>query len=739
MPQDKFLIAPIENGLQTNLRPFLIMDDAFERLSNAYTFRGRVRKRFGEDTFGLIGLNRDIPSSRLRVRIGVLTGAHGLAVTVPGSLFAVGQMFSIGDEFLTVTTTGLPAPLLDSGVPPCAVATFNTTTGALVIAGSAQPAGTPVYFYPASPVMGIASYETGTTIDLEPLYAFDYQFAYKFTIGLGTAGWERSGVALFHGGTEDYFWTTSWAGALPGQTAFFVTNFHVQNPSGAGAATDDLIWQTGDGTTWATFKPYFAPAGGAVNTGPFVQSARIIIPFHDRLLLFNTIENNNAGGFGVNTHYPNRCRYSASIKIASPFAVNAWYEFGQTDAVGNTYIGAGWANAPTDEQIVSVCPLKDKLIVYCENSTWELTYKQNEIVPFEWQKINTELGAVSTNSIVPFDKVVLGVDNIGIHACNGFNVERTDTKIPDQVFQIDNASVYVAKVAGVRDYVTELVYWSYKGKDSADIWPNKILVYNYRNGSWAIFDDCITSFGYVTQQTGIFEYATVVAGNQQGYTFVINPDIYRNAPAMQITKMADFAGVSIDLTVINHALTLGDFIVIENAQGCNAAVNNKVYEITNIAGNIVTAFPLVFTSSAGYKGGGTVTRVSKIDILSKQYNPYIGKASNFAINKIDFAVEKTTNGKILVDYYTSSSSYSTVANSVAIAGTNVLDTFSYPTVSFEAQQARLWHTIYFDTEGDCIQLHMYLSNSLINDRLVAFSNFELDAMLFYVQPTGRVS
>lgn len=40
MAFDRFLIAPMQSGLQTNLRPWLIQDDAFSQLNNAYLFRG---------------------------------------------------------------------------------------------------------------------------------------------------------------------------------------------------------------------------------------------------------------------------------------------------------------------------------------------------------------------------------------------------------------------------------------------------------------------------------------------------------------------------------------------------------------------------------------------------------------------------------------------------------------------------------------------------------------------------
>ena len=64
MPMDKFFIAPYDknSGLNTAVRPWLIPDEAFADLTNAYQFRGRVRKRFGGRYQGATWMN-----SRLRV------------------------------------------------------------------------------------------------------------------------------------------------------------------------------------------------------------------------------------------------------------------------------------------------------------------------------------------------------------------------------------------------------------------------------------------------------------------------------------------------------------------------------------------------------------------------------------------------------------------------------------------------------------------------------------------------
>ena len=758
MPQDKFLIAPINSGIQRDTKPWLILDDSFQTLENVYTFRGRVRKRPG----GRL-MQHQPYQSRLRINIGHTDGIGDISVTVPGSKFLVGQQFTIGTEILTVIALGIPAALLDTG--NSLTARFNTTTGLLSITGSTN-INTPVYYYPAQPVMGIAPYEDETGINNEPLYAFDTQFAYTF---IPATGWERSGTGtnpLWHGTDINFFWADSWQGITPNLTALFVTNFQVTNLNGLGTITDDPLWVTQDGATWNQFFPFFNPNPNPLLPQPYVVTARIVIAFKDRLLLLNTVENDGTGDdvttFGNNTNYVNRVRFSWN---ASPFAVNAWYQPDTKDSLGNLYGGAGSIDATTDEEIISAEFIKDHLIVYFERSTWELAYTNNYAQPFLWQKLNTELGVESTFSVVPFDRAVLGMGNVGVHACNGSNVERIDNRIPAQVFEISNTNNGVERTCGIRDYFTELVYWSYRSVGNTFVYPNQILAYNYRNQTWALFDDCITAFGPYNQQgsatwaninltwqqanmswgSGTIAplFSQIVAGNQQGYTFIVDSNVSRNSPVMQITNMSD-AAVGYNLHIINHTLEEGEYIAIESAEGVNAQINNNGYNVAQVidANNIVVFNPaLVGISSAGYTGGGQVTRLSAINILTKQYNPYIDKGYNFSINKVDFAVGKTANGAIEVDYYTSSSYFPTVTNNLApvnAQGTNTLETSPYALYPFEQQQTRLWHPIYISDQGECIQLKLYLSAEQLFDLNITWSDFELEGMMLYVRPTGRI-
>jgi len=733
---DRFMIAPngFTIGLETDKRPWLIPDEAFEELTNCYVFRGRVRKRFGSYLMGgqLFGDNAAL-YSRLRIMVGMTDGTGALSGTVPGNVFAVGQLFSIGTEIFTVYQTGTPATMYTTG--SSATHTYNTSTGAYVFAGATP--STAVYFYPATSVMGLTMYERGP-VNSQPTYAFDIQFAYVFTMG----SWSRSGTVVFHGTDDDFFWTTNWTSITADTTALFVTNFNATVPTPA--ATDDPMWYF-DGTTWTQFSPLTI----FLSDGSFVQTARIIVVFKDRLLLLNTIEQSS----GVNYSFVNRCRFS---HVGSPIATNAWLEPNQSTG-GQNADGAGFTDAPTEEEIISAEFIKDRLIVYFERSTWELAFTNNQIDPFLWQKINTELGSEATFSTVPFDKVILTIGNTGVHACSGSNVERIDNKIPDKIFNIEDKSSGVSRVAGIRDYFSEMVYWTFPDSDRSATfykYPNKILVYNYQNSSWAFNDDTITTWGYFEQQSDITwatndwiwsnvnnewesgeteaNFRQVIAGNQQGFVFVIAVDTSRNSQSLQITNISADVSGDTALLVINHNLDEGDYVLVEACQGYTTA-NNNIYEVVSVVDVNNIILDATYQGNP-YTGGGTLARVSNVQIRSKQWNPYVNQGQNVYLSKIDFGVLKTSFGQITVDYWPSSTEFSMLIageSNGSIMGNGILETSPYALVPLEQLQERLWHTIYFQSEGECIQLYMYFDDTQMMNRLISLEDFQLEGMVLH--------
>ena len=151
-----------------------------------------------------------------------------------------------------------------------------------------------------------------------------------------------------------------------------------------------------------------------------------------------------------------------------------------------------------------------------------------------------------------------------------------------------------------------------------------------------------------------------------------------------------------------------------------------------------TVFINPATLSGSYTGGSFVARVSQINILSKQWNPYVSTGRNVYIAKIDFGVLRTSDGEVTVDYYPSYTQLSMIKSATAnnmIQGTSVLQTFGYILYPLELIQDLIWHPIYFQTEGEAIQINISLSNAQMIDPAIVFSDFELQGMVLHTQPT----
>lgn len=740
---DRFFIAPFDtqSGLTNNVRPWLIPDEAFAQMENAYVFRGRVRKRAGSRYLG-----NDQLSSRLRFQVGVLSSgarsANVRALAMDASMpTEVGQAFSVGDIVFTVFDSNAGPQQMKRTDNSGATATYNLTNSDFNITGVGLPDGTAVYFYPAFPVMGLLTKEE-ITISEEFVIAFDTRWAYQYV-----SGWERlnaeaaAGDAVWRGSNADFFWGTTWSGTNPYDKFFFVSNFNPNEPNFM------RYYNPGSGQ-WNQFRPQIT------STPAYLISARIIVPFKNRLLALNTFE----GGAAPGNQFTNRCRYS---QIGSPLDANAWRE--DIPGRGNAL------DAPTSEAIVTVEFVKDRLIVYFERSTWELVYTGNQALPFAWQQINNELGAESTFSVVGIGSSAVAVGNVGVHKSNGSTVERIDQKIPNLVFNIHNAQEGIKRVYGIRDYQAEVIYWAYVDENSTSTqpYPTKVLLYNYVNDTWAINDDSITCFGYFWPSDGILwssrtvrwaddvtwgsglgqeKQKQVVAGNQEGYTFIVDWNVTTNTGALQITDVGSSGGLT-QLTIIDHNLRFGDYLYIDgcvwsdSSNGLNGTIVNVLDVIDE---NTVTVADLV-TFTGTYSGGGTVARVSRISIKTKEFNFYAKEGRQAYISKVEFMVDKTGAGQIQTDFYVSTSSASFLNDSSisgALVGTGVLDTFAYNSTNssltglIENSQSRLWHPVYFQASGEVIQLELRYNDVQMRDISIQTADFQLHAMCFTASAIG---
>jgi hypothetical protein len=475
------------------------------------------------------------------------------------------------------------------------------------------------------------------------------------------------------------------------------------------------------------------------------MTAKILIGFKDRLLALNTIELEGGG----NRTFQNRARWSQNGDPT--VAATSWLD----DTPGR----GGYVDCPSEEAIIGAQFIKDQLVVYLERSTWELVYTGDATLPFKWTQLNNELGVESTFSVVGFDKAAVGVGNVGIHTSNGVNVERIDKQIPDEVFNIHNGNSGPKRVYGIRDFFRELVYWTYPSALGDPTFPTKILVWNYQNNTWAFFEESLTCFGFIQKDSdltwatvgakyptwgawnaswgtpqGQSQFPNIVAGNQQGYTFLIEADRSSNAQSLYITDMK-----SNQLTVINHNLATGDYVLVEGVQGINeaATINGTIYQITNESANVLTFQGQTFTGT--YTGGGKLTRVSNFNITSKQWNPGTTIGQQFTMAYIDFLLNRTTGGEVSVDYLIDNTGDVYPGTNAVILGSNVLYTRAEDNKTLQAGQSRIWHRYFLQSQAQFLQIKIFLSDAQMKDPVISRdSNVQINALILYLKPQGRI-
>ena len=189
---EKIVVGPIDKGLRNDRTAFVIDNDSFPTLVNAYQWRGRIKRKRG--TSFLTRLTRYFNSSSVSYNTGsasitldgsgngnILTG-FSLQVNgaiVPGSVTLVASggpttyTDPTKDGFLTPTGTGGPN-------------TINYASGAIHIPAQAGNTVTATFSYtPDFPVMGLEDFVMATnafpgTIGFDTTYAYNIVTAFPY-------------------------------------------------------------------------------------------------------------------------------------------------------------------------------------------------------------------------------------------------------------------------------------------------------------------------------------------------------------------------------------------------------------------------------------------------------------------------------------------------------------------------------------------------------------------------------
>lgn len=571
--------------------------------------------------------------------------------------------------------------------------------------------------------------------------------------------------------------------------------------------TKDVIrWYDGDPTDGDPLTPGFSEGRGWVNFMPplsrlnfnisdlpaaqyYLVGAKIILPFKDRLLFFGPVVQTSVAGSQVylkdtviysqnGTPY-----YTSSFEGAPNLATTEFREIlvpeNQTATApafwaDQTGFG-GWVQSGIDEAINTVSANEDVLILGFDYTQQRFVYTGNDIVPFNFFTINSELGSSSTFSTVNLDEGVMTRGSRGFVITSQVGCKRFDLEIPDEVFQTKLLNNGAERFCSVRNFINEWVYFTYPTSDTSGLtyFPSQTLMYNYRDHSWAVHRETYTAYGQFRRQSG-FTWSTVgdtfaswekwteswesgssqllepipLAGNQDG--FILIRDV--GTGEGESLYIRSFTGSQVNSP--DHSLNSGDFIIISGAIGTiSTEVNDKIFQVDVVTDrNNFTLNPLINTGT--YFGGGVITRMYVPYIQSKQFPAAWDMGRKTRLGVQQYLLSTTPNGKIQLLIFLSQNDSDPYND--ALLDPN--DSLLYSTTLFTCpestnlgltpaninlnsvtaiQQSQIWHRINTSLLGDTIQVGFTMSEDQMRDVGLnnQFEEIEIHGFILDVSPS----
>jgi hypothetical protein len=572
-------------------------------------------------------------------------------------------------------------------------------------------------------------------------------------------------------------------------------------------ATKDCIrFYDGDPTDGNTTTPTLTPGHGWVNFCPpisqfafsisnlpaaqyYLVSCRMIVPFKDRLLFLGPVVQESSGGIfylpdtivysqNGTPYYTASYTNTPSSTIDTPIsASNVFFPIlvptNQT-ATSPAYFSdqtgfGGFISAGIAQPLTTASFNGDVLITGFSTLKAKVVYSGNDIVPFNFFIINSELGDASTFSTVNMDRGVIARGSRGITITSQTEAQRIDPEIPDQVFKINLTNNGNERFCAARDFINEWIYFTYPNNLTNSVYPNETLLYNYRDNSWAIFEESYTTYGSFKRETGFtwqtigLVYETwsewndpwdsgdstllqqeVLAGNQQG--FLILRDEGTGEGTSLFIQNIDSTGT---VTSPDHNLNDNDYIIISGCIGTiGNFVNNAIFSIANVTENTFLLNPNPNIGASVYVGGGLITKIYVPNIQTKQFPVSWGMGRKTRVGAQQYLFTTTAQSQITLLIFlsqNSSSAYNADPKLVPQPGStnnsliysNILYTCPESTnlgltpanvnlqMPTAVQQNQIWHRMNTSLIGDTIQIGFTLSDAQIRDLEITGFNYPI--------------
>lgn len=334
--------------------------------------------------------------------------------------------------------------------------------------------------------------------------------------------------------------------------------------------------------------------------------------------------------------------------------------------------GSGLRTASTNEAINGFSILGQVMILNFYRSNWAIELTRDVFNPYFFRKIPSVLGTNADFSSVSWNDTVKSVGKTGVIGTDNRQSLRVDNKIPfftqDEIDQVDFNLTY-----GGFNRQNNQFLWSFKESEADTDTQNKVLVNNYEENTWSVYDLRLSVFG----QTEVGENLTwnqidetagnpawakwstttdiwnkiglgqsvekTLAGDDLGfiYEFTTDFDDYHS----EITGIA--AGATTTITIEASGFQAGDLVIIQDVVGTIADEINSDEPWT-----VISATPTTITVNAVTTGtwtsGGYAAKPIAFKAETIPFNPYRSQGRRCFVSHIEFLIDNN-GGSLRVD------------------------------------------------------------------------------------------
>lgn len=643
MSYQSFLIAPFGTGLDTDLSPWLLPQDAFSSIVNGHIHHGVLQKRSGYSKQGDL-----VHQDQTNWKITGVSLADPCVVSVTSTAgLAIGNTVEIRNVVGTTQLNGNQYTISSSNFTGTSFELDNVDSSNFTAWSSVGD----VYLIPGNRVMGIERYID--TDNAKEVIAFGTNRACKYNSTNGVYD-PLDSVDIFDvsSGETDYIWADNWAST---GSSIAVTNYRLYFTNGLAYASgppevNGIRYYDG-GTTTTLFRPQIN--GGA---GRFINGCKLLSAFRQRLVLLHTIEGS--------TTYPQRARW---CQAQGPSISDGWDD--------NVAGKGGFVDAPTGDHIISSRFVQDILIVFFTNSVWTLRPTADPALPFRWDRINDFRSCDAKMSSAQFDRYVVAAGIRGLTATDGIETRRFDERIEDFVDNVINDSEF-AKVFARRDFGDRRLWMLYPGVGSTD--SNNALIYDEESSAFSTYaidmnvlgyggsekDATIADFGERTIDTFdetiqdfFFDEGSEIflGGNTSGEIFVLGEGDSDNLQNPLASILGATAANPVVITMSDDVgLSNGDSVFISDVVGM-VEINDANFIVASKSGNTFALKGIDGTAYTSYTSGGTVGWVVgspyTLTIESAAWNPWMSEGRQSQFGYIDLFIDTHDTATIDISFF----------------------------------------------------------------------------------------